>query len=118
MSDEFMQSILHDPNKQEALRWLKGGREGDFRSVGELGTNEESIALIQRIYDAGAVEVIAVRIDEYPGEGQNTGKLVIKLPDEPELRQGLFALAGGIAQRLGFDPEQDTGQTYLFLMLD
>jgi|ERR1700733_472468 hypothetical protein len=117
MSDEFCKKFLRDPNTKEVLGWLKGGSGEDFRSLGELATNEESIALAKEAYDAGAVEVFAVEIDEYP-EGQNTGKLVLKLPDDPEARQRVCAWCGRIAQEQGFDPEKDTGQSYLFVMLD
>ncbi len=118
MSDEFVQRFLNAPNTQEAKSWLCGGSESDFRSVGELETNRESIALVQQIYDAGATEVLAVEIDDYPGEGQNTGKLVIKLPDSAEARQRVFAWAGDIAESQGFDAEPDSGQSYVFVMLD
>jgi hypothetical protein len=118
MSDEFVQQFLGAPNTREVLEWLRGGAADDFRSLGELGTNEESIAMAQEIYVAGAVEVLAVEIDDYPGEGQNTGKLVIKLPDRPDDRKRVFAWGGTMAESQGFDPEVDSGQSYLFVMLD
>ncbi|MHC4333566.1 MAG: hypothetical protein ACYSUP_02735 [Planctomycetota bacterium] len=118
MSDEFVQRFLGDPNSREVLNWLRASSEDDFRSLGELETTDESITLVQEIYEAGAVYVLAVEIDEYP-EGQNTGKLVIKLPeDDADARKRVFAWAGNVAQQQGFDPEQDSGQSYLFVMLD
>ena len=118
MSDAFVERFLDSPNTKEALSWLRAASESDFRSVGEHETTEESIALIEEVYDAGAAEVLAVEIDEYPDEGQNTGKLVIKLPDDTNARQRVFAWVGEIAQSQGFDAEQDSGQSYLFVMLD
>ena len=117
MSDEFVQPLLDASDTKEALSWLRAGNERDFRSIGELETNEESISLIELIYRAGATEVFAVEIDEFP-EGQNTGKLVVKLPDDTAARRRLFDWAGTIAEQQGFDPEVDSGQQYLFLMLD
>lgn len=117
MSDEFVQQFLESPSTKEALAWLQAGSDSDFRSVGESESTEESIALIQQIYDAGAEEVLAVDIDEYP-EGQNTGKLVIRLPADPAARERVFAWAGEIAESQGFDAEQDSGQSYVFVMLD
>lgn len=123
MSDEFCQQFLGDPNTREVLAWLRGKPEGElFRTLGELGSTEESIALAQEIYDAGAVEVLAVEIDDYDedddGGGQNTGKLVVKLPDQPNARKRVFAWVNANSQSHGFDPEPDTGQNYLFTMLD
>jgi hypothetical protein len=117
MSDEFVQQFLDAPNTREVLEWLRESTDDDFRWLSESGSNEYSIALAQQIYDAGAVDVLAVDIDEEPGE-QNTGKLVIKLPEAPNERKPVFAWAGAMAESQGFDPDQDTGQSYLFVMLD
>jgi hypothetical protein len=119
MGDEFVQQFLGAPDTREVLEWLRSKPEGELcRSLGESGSTEDSIALAQEIYDAGAVEVLAVEIDDYEGEGQNTGRLVIKLPDEPDARKRVFAWAGAIAESHGFDPDIDTGQCYIFSMLD
>jgi hypothetical protein len=117
MSDAFVQDLLNAPGTKEALAWLNGGGEQDFRSIGELETNEESISLVELIYTVGATKVLAVEIDEF-AEGQNTGKLVIQLPDNDVQRQRLFAWAGAVAEQQGLEPEADSGQRYLFLMLD
>ncbi|MGL4422893.1 MAG: hypothetical protein ACRCZF_19655, partial [Gemmataceae bacterium] len=70
-------------------------------------------------YAAGAAKVLAVEIEEYPeDEAANTSKLLIELPTEPSRRSGVFAWAGPIALGLGFDPEEDAGQSYLFVSLD
>ncbi len=117
MIDDFVQQFLNAPTTKEALGWLRAGTDEDFRSIGELETNEESISLVELIYNAGASEVLAVEIDEFP-EGQNTGKLVVKLPDDSAKRKCILDWAGTISQQQGFDPEPDSGQQYVFLMLD
>jgi hypothetical protein len=117
MSDGFCQKFLDDPSTQEVLAWLRAGSSEDFRSLGELATTEESIALAMEAYQAGAAKVFAVEIDEYP-EGQNTGKLVIKLPADADARRRALGWAGAIAQEQGFEAEKDNGQSYLFVMLD
>jgi hypothetical protein len=118
MSDAFALQFLGSPNTRDVLKWLGESTETDFRSIGELSSTEESIAFAKEIYDAGAVEVLAVEIDDYPDEGQNTGKLLIKLPNGSEERTRVFARAGQISQTQGFDPATDSGQSYLFVMLD
>jgi hypothetical protein len=115
--DTFIHKLLDNPNKAEALSWLKDGGEDSFRNLGELDTTEESIALVQHLYDLGAVEVLAVEIDTYP-EGQNTGKLVITLPDTSEARKKIFAWSSEQAESLGFAPDKDVGQKQLFVGLD
>ncbi len=117
MSDEFAQQFLDAPETTEALTWLNAGSDDDLRSLGEFGSLAESVALVQRFYDAGASEVLAVEID-IDDDYQNTGKLVIKLPEDFAKRSAVLAMAGEIAVSQGFDPEPDSGQSYVFLMLD
>ena len=38
-----------------------------------METTEDSIVFVQNLYDLGAKEVVAIKIDDYP-EGQNAGK--------------------------------------------
>jgi hypothetical protein len=119
MLDEagFFQQFLDAPNTREVLAWLRESSADDLRWLGETGSDEASIALAQEIYDAGAVEVLAVDIHKDPGE-QSTGRLVIKLPETRNDRERVFAWAGAMAQSQGFEPDEDEGQTYLFVMLD
>jgi hypothetical protein len=108
---------LEDPDskKAEALGWLK--ESGTNNTLGELGTTGESIALVQAAYEAGALEVLAIEIDGY-GDFENTGKLIVKLPTEKGARNRVLHWCGRIAVEQGFDPEEDTGQTHVFVMLD
>ena len=117
----FIRERLEDPNskKAEALAWLKdnGGRN----TVGELPTNGESLALIQEAYQAGAKEVLAIEIDAYEeddGVYENTGKLIVKLPEDAAARRGVFEWCGRQAEAQGFDAEEDEGQTHVFVALD
>ncbi|MCA9041867.1 MAG: hypothetical protein KDA65_16050 [Planctomycetaceae bacterium] len=116
MSDEFVQRFLGAENTKEALAWLKAGPD-NIHTLAEGLPTENSIELIQGFYDAGAKEVLAVEIDEYD-DFQNTGKLVIELSDDPAERAAVLEKADEIAISQGFNPEQDSGQRYVFLMLD
>ncbi|MEZ6047047.1 MAG: hypothetical protein R3C11_15985 [Planctomycetaceae bacterium] len=118
MSDKFVDRFLGQENTEEALSWLKAGLDTDSHLLSEGWPTQESIDFIQRFYDAGAVEVLAVDIDQYEDGMENTGKLVIKLPEDPAKREAVLGLGGEIAMRNGFSQEPDQGQTYLFLMLD
>lgn len=118
MSDEFVQRFLDAPDTREALGWLKEDQTGMQRTLGEGLPAKESIQFVQAFYDAGAQQVLAVKIDDYGHGMENTGKIVIQLPDAPDQRAALLAKAGEIAQSQGFDAEPDNGQRYVFLMLD
>ena len=122
------ETILAGKNAMEAREWLQTVRKRGFALVtlGELSSTEESLALVNKAYAAGAVRVTAVEVVEYPAFGsqnkgklsQNTGKLVIELPDDEPERADALAWAGAIAEEQGFDAETDTGQRYVFVMLD
>ncbi|SRR6266536_5561832 len=100
----------------EALEWLRGGSETSFRNLGEMET-EESVEFIERLYDLGAEQVLAVEIDEYP-EGENTGHLLVKLPADDHARVKLFAFEREHAESHGFEGTLDEGQEYIYLKLD
>jgi hypothetical protein len=95
----------------------KRGTRKAPRTLGEDETTADSIQLVEEIYAAGAVHVLAVEIDSYD-EGENTGKLVIELPANAQDREMVLQIAGKIAESQGFDPESDNGQKYVFVMLD
>lgn len=116
--EKLIEELLAKPNKAEALSWLDESTDESYRTVGELETNEQSIDLIDQAYKAGAVEVIAVDIDEYPDGRQNTGRLVVVLPDVHELRKQVFAWCENQANRLALTAGEDVGQRHVFVMLD
>lgn len=119
----FCEQLISAPNAKEAREWLQTGRARGFALVtlGELNSTEESLALVEEAYAAGAVTVTAVEISDYPdilGGCQNTGHLVVTLPDDPSERAEVLAWIGKIAEEQGFDAETDVGQRYVFVMLD
>jgi hypothetical protein len=116
--DEFCLTLLARSEHQEALTWLRAG--AGKHTIGELPDTESSLALVEALYSAGALHVEAVEIASYPrmGNRQNTGKLVVTLPSESAARLRVFAWSAPIAASLGFDPEPDNGQEYLFVALD
>jgi len=114
--EAFIRERLADPSstKAEVLAWLSASPRN---TLGELGSNEESVRLAHQVYAAGAAEVLAIEINAC-GDIENSGKLLIKLPDHPLQRKSVFAWHGAQAESIGYDPEEDIGQTYLFSMLD
>lgn len=116
--ERFIQRLLESPNKAEAYSWLDECGDESFRNVGELESNEKSLDLIHEIYRAGAVEVIAVEIDKYPDGGENTGRLVIVMPEEPEKRRAVLEWCSKISEGWGFAAREDHGQRHELVMLD
>jgi hypothetical protein len=115
--DEFVQQFIGTPETKEALDWLSGATRKKPRMLGDDETTADSIQLVEELYAAGAVEVLAVEIVRYE-EGENSGKLVIELPQKAQDREMVFDIAGKIAESQGFDRDTDVGQKYVFVMLD
>ena len=103
-------------DKFEALSWLRAGNPKSYRYLAEW-TNEESIKLIEQAYRCGATEVWAVKFDRNPPyESINT--LIVTLPDDPTARDAVFGWANDQSEEQGFDPEEDYGQSHLYLWFD
>jgi len=116
-NNELEKSILASGRAREAMSWLKESSVPE-RSLGECRSCESSVKLVQELYDSGAVKVWAFDIDGEPTEEQNSGRLIVELPENPMTRANLLAKCNEIGAEQGFDPEQDYGQRYTILMLD
>lgn len=108
---DFVREMLSS-KKAEALSWLRASGPTSVRNLGELDTTDASIAFVETIYNLGAVEVLAVQIEEYP-EGQSTSYLMARLPSDQ--RDRLFAFEREHAESHGFDGTEDDGQEWLFI---
>jgi hypothetical protein len=114
--DQLIQRLLNDPEKQEVLSWLKGA---DDRTIGGCKGNQDSIRFAQEIYGLGASEIFAVNIHpNQSGTGRRSGKLVVKLPNQPAARQAIFDWCERQGDSMGFTPDPDGGESHLFLLLD
>ena len=116
--DQFFAELLGKPNCGEALSWLGGSTEDFPRTLGECETNRASMDLVEEVYSAGALEVVVVDITTYPDGSQNSGRLVVRLPDEQVHRTETLRWCNKQAQRLGLPAEDEFGQRYLLVMLD
>jgi antitoxin component YwqK of YwqJK toxin-antitoxin module len=117
VSDDLPLSLLAGSDVREALTWLTEAREPS-RSLGEGTTQGNSLKLVKKLYGLGAVSVNVVEIRGAPNEDQNSGKLVVELPEDAERRKKLLQFSNRRARKLGFDPDPDGGQRYIFMMLD
>jgi hypothetical protein len=124
VSDDFARLLLTSGVAAEAFAWLST-KDGIRRTLGELATAEASLALVAQLYAAGAKEVTAVQIRRSVRETlaeddvhENTGHLVVELPEQSAERKAVFRLRRREARRQGYDPTTDAGQGLLYIKLD
>ena len=113
-ADQTCRKLLAEGENREALSWLQESKPGNIRTIGEQSP-EESLRIVQVLYNAGAVKVHALKIDREAGFGETTNIVCVELPVASSARQKLFKIEAKTASSGGFDPVSDDGQTYLFL---
>ncbi|MGH7977226.1 MAG: hypothetical protein ACREDS_15880 [Limisphaerales bacterium] len=116
---QLIQRLLRSRKKAEALKWLKGGSADDERTIGACKTNRASIKFVKEIYAAGATEIIAVQIRKIPRQKKHrAAKLVVKLSSDVKSRKAIFHWCEQQGDSLGFSPDEDRGESHLFLLLN
>lgn len=116
-ADEIPIDLLRGPYVREARSWLRESNTPS-RTLGESMRQSDALALVEKLYKAGAVSVHAVAIHGRPDENQNSGRLVVELPGMYPVRTSVMEVCAGIAEEAGFDPDPDVGQRYILLLLD
>jgi hypothetical protein len=112
------------PDAAEALAWLREAKKPDERTItggdGEGWRGAEAIAVVQELYDLGAVCVTAVEINGRVEKSrhQDTSTLIIELPRDPEKRARLFEWEANFAEEQGWDPATDDGRDYMLIWRD
>jgi len=109
--------IFKSKDVHEVLTWLTESNVPG-RSLGEAKSQNASIALVQSLYQLGAKKIWVFDIDGEPTEEQNSGRLIVELPEDHNKRHDVLAKCAEIGAEQGFDAEPDTGQRYTILMLD
>jgi hypothetical protein len=109
---KFVKKILRT-RKAEAMEWLRAETPKSLRVLGEL-EHESAVALVQRFYDAGAVKVLVIDIQDGAG-GESANVLIVDLPSDVRLRKQLFKLQAEVVEPQGFEGDADDGDRYLFV---
>jgi hypothetical protein len=113
MTDRLAPEQIIAPNTREALSWLQGTSEADYRSLSFDKSNEESITWVQEAYDAGAAKVFAVGIQPYEwNQRRSVENVLIKLPTDARLRSQVMDWLGRQYKKPD-DRAQDYGQSYI-----
>jgi hypothetical protein len=113
-ADKTCRKLFAEGENREALSWLQESKPGNIRTIGEQSP-EDSLRIVQSLYNSGAVKVHALKIDREADFGETTNVVCVELPGVSSARQKLFKIEAKIASSGGFDPVSDDGQTYLFL---
>jgi len=113
----FVQKLLQSRRKAEALRWLLGSQPPRRRVLGGFTGAKSSAKLVEELYAAGAVKVIAVEIKSKPTGSHWTEKLVLELPSDAKLRESIFRWCKRQGAKVGYSPEHDGGEKHLYLLL-
>jgi hypothetical protein len=116
--------LVQSPDAAEALSWLKEAKAPNERTItggdGEGWRGKEALAVVQKLYDLGAVCVTAVeiygRIEQ--ARNQDTSTLIVELPSVATKRTNLFVWEANFATESGWDPAVDDGQDYLLIWRD
>lgn len=98
----------------EARAWF-AGEQGPRRTLGEDTDHAQSVAIVEPFYRAGARAVYVFEVDEV---SQNSGRLLVELPDDKQARKAVLRVGNKWARKLGFDPDRDQGQRYVLILLD
>jgi hypothetical protein len=93
-------------NQAEARQWLANNEN---RNVGEM-TPDAAREVIEGGYKAGAIRITAVDI-----QGDTTDCLIVELPQKGNQRKEVFEWNNELALSSGFDPDDDWGQSELFV---
>lgn len=99
----FVESILTRSEGAEARRWLSEARstEPHSASLGDIPTAGQALALIDNLYRAGAVEVIATPIYSGPRGKEFVDSLIVRLPTDQSQRRAVREFCRDYCQRSG-----------------
>jgi len=109
--------------KYEAQAWLRANQNPSPLASNRFGPKQRAVAFIDSLYQLGAETVYVVNVEEDSSwilqeGGPYADALWIRLPSDPALRAGLFAVDEREARGEGFDPDRDHGQQYLYFWWD
>ena len=97
-----------------ALEWLNTNSPASTKTLGKLNA-AKSLAFATALHDAGAVEVLAVDIDEDRAGNDIADKLIIFLPTDQTKRQAIRKFC--TKRKCEISPENETGHSHLAVFL-
>lgn len=117
-NQRFVEQCLADKTRQEACAWLSEVAKSQTRTLGELPSWKESVALVEEAYQEEVVELCVVKVVREDGGEQTTGTLLARLPTSPKVRKRALHWCNRRIEDRGFEPETDVGQEWVAVILD
>jgi hypothetical protein len=111
--DSFCETMLRTGRCADALDWITSKKH----NVGEL-RRAKSLKLVEKLVRAGAKHLYACDIDQYDNDEENTGHLVIELPDSPTERRTILREVDRLAAKQGYRGDFENYQRYAYVKLD
>lgn len=109
--DRTCEDAMAKSEPQDLSEWRQKGRP---IVLGELDEKTSS-AIVNDLFGAGAVRVVATEVTRDPQRGLDTNWIVAEIPKDPAARRKLFAIFDRLAAKDGWDPTPDIGQRYQLL---
>lgn len=110
--DEFCRELMGRGRCADAIEWI--AEKG--HTLGER-TPAASRQLVRRLVETGCPKVVACDIEVEDGE-ENTGHLVVELPQGAAERAKVLKAIARMAARQGYRGDPDDGQRYAYVKLD
>jgi hypothetical protein len=116
---QFIQSILERPGHAEARTWLDAESRPNSRSLAKFATTKSALKFVEQLYAAGAVSVIVATISADKRKKLYADWLLVQLPAVKTKRAALRKICREFCLRRGGAalPENETGESHLYLML-
>ncbi|MBN2308625.1 MAG: hypothetical protein JXR94_06615 [Candidatus Hydrogenedentes bacterium] len=111
--DAFCEELMAQGAHEDAGPWL----ESRSHTLGEK-TSAASRKVVERLEGLGCVRIVACDIQDEGDACENTGHLVVELPEDASARAAIFKQLTRMARALGYDGTPDDGQRYAYIKLD
>jgi len=115
----FVSEQLQSEVCREAQSWLVESKRDKKRSLGRFPNAQSALKFVQKLYEAGAINVVAP--DIYLGKrgAQFADFLLVEIPPNHARRTAIRKICSQLRRKkLGvLQPEKDIGETHLFLSM-
>jgi hypothetical protein len=113
MRDDFCEGLMKRGKQSEVREWIKDKNH----TLGEMDW-PRSKRLVDKLISIGCLNVYACEIDTYGNGIENTGHLVVELPDKKAERKIILKTIDKLARDQGYEGPFDDGQRFAYVKLD
>jgi hypothetical protein len=116
----FTNALLEKATRVEARDWLhKNGGVSTVRSLGRFKRERDAAKFVQKLYQAGATEVIVPDTYSTKNGDQFADDLLVRLPKDARRRKAVRVVCARLQKRKldAFEPVEDIGESHLYLSM-